>query len=333
MSRFENRLYRFCLVITFALLFGWLAGCAPQEHKIPTVGILVGGSGFMDSAEGFMVAMKELGYEEGVDIQYDLQNVAVNSEKMEEVCRDFVSSKIDVIVTASHGATVAAKKITSGTGIPVVFAVAVADHTLVDSISRPGGNITGVRFPLSDLALKAFESLLMIKPGTRRILMIYQTDYPPAVKTLSTMRPFAQSKGVALEEVPVDDLDALKDFFDAHGHNDLKVDAMQTLPEPLCYSAEGWRMMKTFARSNRIPIVGDVEPFIKDGAVLAISPSNYEMGKMAAPLVKKVLEGTPAGTIPIVTPKLQLTINYRLAKELSLTVPDHLLIQAVEIIK
>ncbi len=337
MIKYKNplgiRSYVLTLMICIALTIVSLVGCETKKEKIPKIGILIGTDGFMSAADGFMANMKTLGYEDSVNVSYDLQNASTDPEKMKEIVRKFVSEKVDLIVTAPHGATIIAKEIAKDTGIPVIFAVAMANKRIIESIAKPGGNITGVRSPLDDFGLKTFESLIEIKPQIKRILFVYQKDYPPAVFVLSELRTFIPSRGVTLVEVPLENLEAMIKYFDTHSQADINVDAIQTLPEPLCHSIEGWNLLKTFAKKNQIPIGGSAEHIIKDGAILALHPSNYEMGELTAPLVVKVLTGTQAGTIPLSTPKLHLRVNQKVAIEMGLTIPDHLMKQAVEIIQ
>jgi len=114
---------------------------------------------------------------------------------------------------------------------------------------------------------------------------------------------------------------------------DIGIDAILIMPEGLTQSAPGWNTIRDFAAKHKIPIGGGVAFEADDGAVFSYVPDNSEVGQLSAVLVDKILRGTLAGDIPIVTPESRLRINYKIAQELGITVSEDLLTQAEEIIR
>ena len=135
----------------------FLTSCAEKEEKVYRVGILSALDLFADTTDGFIDKMTELGYIEGENIVYDLYetNVPVGNE---ETLKKFVDDKVDLIFACPTEATLEAKSVSQGSGIPIVFANGGIEGTnLVESITQPGGNLTGVRFPSIEVSLKRLE--------------------------------------------------------------------------------------------------------------------------------------------------------------------------------
>jgi putative ABC transport system substrate-binding protein len=111
------------------------------------------------------------------------------------------------------------------------------------------------------------------------------------------------------------------------------VDAILIVPETLSQSAVGFGAISEFAAAHKVPVVGNIFSQIEQGALFIYAPAVIDGGKLAAQLADKVFKGTPAGTIPVLTPESQLVINYKAAQQLGLTIPEGLLKQASEIIR
>lgn len=308
-----------------------LLGATCSKDKTPVVGILIGVEAYAVVANGFKSKMKKLGFEEGQNITYIIKEAHSNEDEMKRICDMFISQKVDLIFTITHGATVMAKNATEGTNIPVLFAVAVTNKKgeLVNSIGLPGGNVTGVRYPVPDMAIKRFEFLLEMKPTIKDLLVPFKENYPPALGVLKGFRSYVKKRGVNLIELSVSSVEELK--IKLENLQNVNVDGVHILPEPYAHSIEGWMYIKEFAESKNIPIAGIVPQMYKDGAVFSYNPDEFSMGEMSAPLAKKILTGTPAGSIPVISPNINLRLNYAVAKKLDLKVPEVMLKMAREI--
>lgn len=335
MIRHYNQRYHVLLFISFIVLNFFISGCGkkkPQEYRI---GILSGAEAFNDIADGFMAKMTELGYVKDKNINYDYQTAHFDMTAYKKILEKFVADTVDLIFVFPTEPALIAKKITRGTNIPVVFAMAgIEENSLVDSISCPGANITGVRFPGPELTVKRLDILLELVPRTKRVYLIYDQNYPNAVMALEGLRPAASASGVTLVEDPVNTLEELKFKLEKRSAlRDIGIDAIFVMPDILNNSLDGFEAIVHFANEHKIPIGGGMDFTADLGALFSFVPDNVEQGKLAATLADKILHGTPAGKIMLVTPRAKLRINYNVIQKLGLTVSEGLLSRAGEIIR
>lgn len=313
----------------------FVSGCAKKTEKVYRVGIISGAEIFVNIADGFKAKMTELGYVEGKNIIYDLQKLNVDREREKQVVKKFVDDQVDLILAFPTEPTLAAKAATSGTKIPVVFAMAGIEETsLVASVSHPGGNITGVRFPGTELTVTRLDILRELVPKAKRIYLIYDRNYPTAVSALRQLHLAASPLGIKLVEDPVNNLEELQDALRKRAAaKDIGIDAILIMPEVLTQSPDGFAAIIKFAKTHKVPIGGSVNYTADIGAMFSFVPDNFEMGSQAAALADKIFKGTPAGTIMVVTPESYLRLNYKVIQELGLTIPEGLLNRAKDIIR
>jgi len=204
----------------------------------------------------------------------------------------------------------------------------------VKSVREPGGNTSGVRFPGPEQISKRLEILLEIAPQVKRVWIGYDKNYLNTAPALEALRPLAASLGVTLVEVPaasIADLEA--DLSARAASGDVGIDAIILMPDIFNHSPDGWGLISTFAAEHDVILGGSFLYTVEQGAVFGNANDLYKVGEQAAPIADKILRGTPAGTIPVVTPEQELWINYKVAQELGLTVPESLLGMAAEIIR
>lgn len=326
---------RWSLLIVAMLLVTLLGACTPAQPKVFRVGVLSGLDFIAPLFDGFKVKMGELGYIEGQNIVYDVQRTNFDMEAYRRILQGFVDSKVDLIVVYPTEASLEAKALTAGTDIPVVFAFALIEGVnLVQSIPEPGGNITGVRFPGPDVALKRFEVLREIVPAARRILVPYQRGYPIVSSQMEMVRPAAEATGVTLIEVPASDpaeLEAALQAYLVDGKPD--VDAILLLAEPLSVAPGVLTVLGAYAAGHQLPIGGALIAENGYHSIFGVNVDPARTGQQAAVLADKVLRGTPAGAIPVASSEVFLQINYTAAQAAGLVVPDGLLSQADEVIR
>ena len=315
-----------------------LSGCGGfQEKKVYHVGMF-GFVAFGQIGDGFKAKMTELGYIEGENITYDVQywNAAVDTTDagIQQV-KKFVSDKVDLVFSFPTEQTVLAKAATEGSGIPLVFCFAgLEGNDLVESVTAPGGNITGVRYPGPETTGKRLELLTQIAPAAKRIGLFYQVGYPTTEPALAVLRPLAVKLGVTLVEFPATTLEEMQAELDARAQmEDIGVDAFLQMADGLTHSPEGSALVMKFAQEHHLPYGGGHYYQADQGAIFTYSPYDFEMGELAAITADKVLKGTAAGTIPLSTPENHLIINYKVAQELGLAVPEGILSQADKIIR
>jgi len=323
-------------VVVVAML---LSGCgSSQQAKMYKVGVLSGLSAFSPAVDGFKSKMAELGYVEGKNISYDVQSTEVDFDAYKKITKKFVDDKVDMIYVFPTEASMEAKAATQGTDIPVVFTMSFTDVKgvdLIDSVREPGGNITGVRFPSSDMASKRLEILLQMAPNAKKIFVPYLKDYPNVPGQLDVIRPQAGSLGIELVEYAATSPQDLKDKLDSLVTTDgVGIDAILMLAEPLGITPPFYAELGKFAYDHKLPIGGALMTTTEGyDSIFGLLPDAKAVGEQAALLADKVFKGTVAGTIPVTTAENSLVINYKAAQALGLTVPEGLLKQANEVIR
>jgi putative ABC transport system substrate-binding protein len=331
-NRIRNRWTILLWVVVFALL---LSGCGTEKPKVYRVGILSGLSFAVDAVDGFKAGMAKLGYVEGQNIVYDLQSTDFDMAAYRSILQGFVADEVDLIFVFPTEASQEAKAATQGTDIPVVFCVANIEGTgLVDSLREPGGNITGVRYPGPDIALKRFEIMRELAPQATRMWIPYQRGYPIVDSQLEVLRPAATAVGVTLIEAPASNAAEVQADLQARAQSaDLGLDAILFIAEPLAVTPDVFAVMARFAAEHKIPIGGALMEVEGYSSLFDVGIDHLKTGEQAAPLADKILKGTPAGAIPVVSSESYLKINYRVAQDLGVTVPEDLLGMATEIIR
>ena len=314
----------------------FFSGCGKKaQEKAYKVGILCGLDHFAVIPDNFKAKMTELGYIEGKNIVYDIQRTNFEPEKERQILEKFVKDKVDLIFAFPTEVSMAAKAVTQGTEIPVVFAVANIEGTgLVDSIIKPGGHIAGVRYPGPDLAVKHFEVMRELAPDAKRMWVPYQRGYSIVASQMEALYPVAEAAGITLIEFPADDAAELRAELDARSKlDDIGFDAMLFIAEPLAVTSDAFTVMGKFAYEHNLPIGGVLMQAGDYGSIFGINVDIPKTGQQAAMLADKILRGTPAGTIPVVSSESYLEINYKAAQELGVPVSEGLLSRADKIIR
>jgi len=325
--------HRWAIFICLVALVLLTVGCGAKKPKVYRVGVLSGLDFLADSTDGFKAGMAELGYVEGENITYDVQESPVDLAAYQSVAQQFVADEVDLIFVFPSEASIEAKKVAEGTGIPVVFSYAFIEGMgLVDSIREPGGNVTGVRYPGPDIALKRLEVMLELVPEATHILVPHIPSYPIVVPQIEALRPAAKAAGVTLVELPVADAAELETALQTKVEVD-SIGGIVLVAGPIGVLPDTAGVLSKFAYDHKLPMGGAVLPIEGREITFDVGVTSFDSAKLAAPLADKILKGTPAGTIPVVSAESYLQINYRVAQEMGITVPESLLAQATEVIR
>ncbi len=312
-----------------------LNGCDEPKARAYRVGILCGLDVFATTVDGFKTKMNELGYLENQNIVYDLHRTNFNAAAEERILRKFVEDRVDLMLVFPSEVSVEAKAATRGTNIPVVFCQTnVEGLGLIQSLQEPGENITGVRFPGPDLALKRFEILHELMPQAKRFWVPYTKHSPIVPAQLAALRTAAAAAGVTLVEAPADSAaELLADLKKREKSADIGIDAVLFIAEPLTRTPAVFPKIGQFAFAHRIPIGGVLYSLEGYSTVFGVATENQAVGKLAALQAHKVLRGIPVGTIPVISAESYFQINARAAGKLGLQFPPGLLKEADEVIQ
>jgi putative tryptophan/tyrosine transport system substrate-binding protein len=320
-------------VVVIAML---LSGCGPaQESKVYRVGILAGFEFFSPAVDGFKAKMTELGYVEGENIVYDVQSTPVDVAAYKSVAEKFVADQVDLIFVFPTEASMEVKKATQGTNIPMIFDLAFTDVEgidLIESIREPGGNVTGIRFPSGEIAGKRLQIMLEMAPDAKQVFVPYFEGYPNVPGQLEAIDRLADSAGITLVKFGTTSPEELKAELDRQAASG-ELDAILLLAEPVSATPAFFTLLGKYSYEHMIPIGGTLVSMDGYSTVFGLLPEAYRTGEQAAVMADKIFNGTPAGTIPVVTAEGLFTISVDAAQALDVTVPDGLLKQADEIIR
>lgn len=324
------------LILLFALVVSSVfLGACKSEPKVYHVGVLSGMDFIAPIADGFKAQMTTLGYTEGDQIVYDVQSPGVVDPAVyQSILEKFVADGVDLILTYPTEASLIAKQVTAGTDIPVIFAFAFTDGVdLIDSITQPGGNITGVSYPTVDIAAKRLELLLEIAPDAKRIWVPYLKDYPSVPPQMEVLNTMASSQGLTITGFAASSPQELQAELDRRAASeDIGMDAILLLAEPISGTGDFFSIMSQFALDHQIPFGGNLMAVGDYSSMFGLNPNPVEAGKQAAIVADKIFQGIQAGQIPVGSSEGVLSVNVTYAQASGFTIPEGLLSQADEII-
>jgi putative ABC transport system substrate-binding protein len=303
---------------------------AQQAGKLRTIGFLGSGTASVWSpwTSAFVQRLGELGWIEGRNLAIEIRWAEGRNERFAEISAEFVRLKVDIIVT-SGAAAQAAKRAT--TTIPIVFVLASdpVDTGLVASLSRPGGNLTGLSNQSRDLVGKRLDLLREVIPGLRRLAILFNAGAANVGAEMEALQ--AASRALGLEIVT---LGIRRDEEIATGIETLKgrADALYVVQDPLLI--ENRFGISTSALGARLPTIHPAREFLQAGGLMSYGTNFPESFRRAADYADKILRGAKPGDLPVEQPtKFELVINLKTAKTLGLIVPPNLLATADEVIE
>jgi putative ABC transport system substrate-binding protein len=318
------------LAIATGALAAPLAVEAQQQpaKKVYRIGLLISGtvSSHKTRIEAFRQGLRELGYVETHNIALEYRYAEGRTDRFPDLASELVALQVDVIVTSSNAAVLAAKKAT-GT-IPIVFASAndPVGTGLVASLAQPGGNATGLTNLSSELGGKRLALLKEIFPKVTRVG--YLTS--PQSLGAGEVKAAAHALGLHLQSLSVRTSSDFDRAFDVALRE--RVQALMTSPAPVMNSHR--TQIVDFAIKNRLPAVYPDSAFVNAGGLMSYAPSLPDLWRRAAILMDRILKGVKPAELPVEQPtKFELVINLKTAKALGLTIPPSLLLRADQVIE
>jgi len=310
---------------------GWpLATFAQTQPKIPRVGLVLASTrASKHLLEAFRQALRELGHVEGQTILLEIRWAEERVERLPELVVELVGLKVDVLVVLSGPAAVAAKNATQT--IPIVMAANdPVGLGLVGSLSRPGGNVTGLSYLSEEIIAKRLELLKELVPGLARIGVLRNSLVPGHPILWKETEVAAQRLGVALEAL---ELRGPEDFGAAFATaKQRNAQALLDFGDPLTFTYRS--RITALAASSRLPAMYAVREYPDAGGLMSYGPSIVLLYRSFATFVDKILKGAKPADLPVEQPtKFELVINVKVAKALGLTVPPSLLVRADELIE
>jgi len=303
---------------------------APQT-RIPRVCILYFGTygpGGARLTDVFRERLSVLGYVEGKTILIEERSAGGDAQRMSDIAREVAASKPDVIVTSAVAATIAARQATSTIPIVMMHAGNPVAAGLIESLPRPGGNVTGTM----NLTYggKHVDLLRELLPRVTTLVILVNPTNANAPLIVNDVTEAASKSGIRVVLAQVSHAD---DFPSAYAKiRTARPDGLIVAMEPLLATHND--ELIAFAAARRLPAIYDAGEMARRGGLIAYATMFSEHYRMAADYVAKILKGAKPGDLPVEQPaRLELVINLKTAKVLGLAIPRDLLLRADEVIQ
>jgi putative ABC transport system substrate-binding protein len=322
------------LVITFVMC-GAVAE-AQQPKKVPRIGYLSVSDAATESTrfEGIRLALRERGYIEGQNIAIEYRYAEGKRDRFPELAAELVRLKVDIIVVAGGDIPIRAAKNATKT-IPIVMTGAGLDPVeagLVESLARPGGNVTGITNLTGELTGKRLELLKEAVPKLARVAVLYDPAIPASVLEVKEVLPdAARALGLTVQPWEVRAVDDFGRVFAAL--NKQRPDGLYVPRRGPLMSANQKRIVG-FALKSRLPSVYGNREDVDAGGLMYYGADLADSYRRIATYVDRILKGAKPADLPVEQPtKFELVINLKTAKQIGLTIPPEVLARASRLIK
>ena len=319
------------LTLCAMLLALCVSAKAQQPGKIPRIGY-VSVSGNVDNpgplVEAFRQGLRDLGYVEGKNILVEYRYPAEDADRVPGFVAELVQLKVDILVSSSTGALRTAKQATKTIPIIMVASFDPVESGMVESLARPGGNITGLTRLTRELSGKRLELFKETVPGISRVGILAAhsgftglKDYEPAARALKIPLQYLEV------QAPNPDLEGA---FQAAAK--ARVNALITIGSRQINRYR--KQIVELATKNRLPSMFEVSSWVEAGGLVSYSADDAANFRRAAVYVDKILKGTKPADLPVEQPtKFELVFNLKTAKQIGVTIPPNVLARADRVIK
>jgi putative tryptophan/tyrosine transport system substrate-binding protein len=304
-----------------------------QPKKVLRIGYLMPSDAATDStrAEAIRLGLRELGYIEGQNIAIDYRYAEGKPDWYPKLAAELVRLKVDIIVTTGVGPTVAAKNATKTIPIVMNLSADPVDAGLVESLARPGGNVTGLTLLNRELGGKRLELFKEAVPKVARVAVLYDPANPPNVRDVKELLPVAaHALGLTIQPWEVRDADGFERVFAAL--NKERPDGLYVTTGPLLRANE--KRIAGFALKSRLPSTYNYREAVDAGGLMYYGSDQVNSYRRVATYVDKILKGAKPADLPVEQPtKFELVINVKTAKQIGVTIPPEVLARASRLIK
>jgi putative ABC transport system substrate-binding protein len=305
---------------------------AQQPKKVPRIGYLAALDPASESArsEAIRLALRELGYIEGQNIAIEYRYAEGKRDRLPKLVAELVRLKVDVIFATSTTIAGIAKKATQT--IPIVF-YSAADPVasgLVNSLARPGGNLTGFASIAAELAGKRLQLLKEAVPKLSRVAILWERKNQGSEESWKESQGAARELGLQIHSMTVNSPDNFESAF-----NEAIKARSDALAVTLSASFSSYQKhIVSLATNHRLPAIYTREEFVGNGGLMSYGADQDAPFKRIAVVIGRLLKGTKPAEIPVEQPtKFELVINLKTAKQIGLTIPPNVLARADKVIK
>jgi putative ABC transport system substrate-binding protein len=314
-----------------------LAARAQQAGKVYRIGLVFTTSSVSEMAgpdpihplvRTFVQGLAMLGYLPGQNLLLEHRSAEGRFERFPDIMRELVANKVDAIVTVANPMTQAAKEVTGTVPIVMAYSVSPVEHGMVQSLSRPGGNVTGLAMNVGDeIPGKQLQILKELLPAISRVAFLHSKEQE--AEGVQNGEAAARKLGITLlpaEHTPTDYTAAFA--FIAREHPDALMVGASAV------NVANRHSIVEFAGQRRLPAMYATREFVSIGGLISYGVDFHDIFRRAAGYVDKILRGAKPADLPVEQPtKFALVINLKTAKSLGLEMPDKLLSLADEVIE
>ena len=321
------------VVFLVGLVFGFVyISEAQQPKKVPRIGYVSSGDPSTEPRlAAFRRGLRDLGYIEGKNILIEYRYAEGKPDEVPGLVAELVQLKVDMLVVGFLPAIHAAKQATKTIPIVMVTPVDPVASGIVDSLARPGGNITGLTRFTGDLKKRRLELLKETVPGISRVGVLWDADNENAAIAFKEYEAAARALKIALQSLA---LQGPHPDFETAFQAAVKgrASALITIRDALINRYR--KQIADRAIKNRQPSIYEGSEYVEDGGLMSYAVSDAENYRRAATYVDKILKGTKPADLPVEQPaKFELVINLKTAKQIGLTIPANVLDRADKVIK
>ena len=270
-----------------------------------------------------------LGYTQGANLVFERRAAEGHLERLPTLINELSASKVDVIITFGYPAAAAAK---AHTTLPVVaiFAGDPVGTALVESLARPGGNLTGISDVSQELTPKRMELLKELAPQLRRIAMLWNASDLGMTLRYQASEAGAKEMGITVQPVGVREPDDFTQAFTAMEHE--SPDAILMVTDSLTMLNR--KRVFEFAAAHRLPATYEFDYLVREGGLMAYAPDLDESFSRVAALADRIFKGAAPAQLPFEQPtRFKFALNLKTAKAIGIDVPPTLLSRADEVIE
>ena len=324
---------RACLTLLGGAAVAWPRAVLAQiPVKVSRIGVLSGGAPLADASPfgaALLRGLAQHGYTLGRNLALERRGAEGHLDRLPRLVDELGASKVDAIVTSGYPPALAAKQ---GTSMPVV-AINAGDPVstgLVESLARPGGNLTGISDVSAELTPTRMEFLKLMAPGRRRVAMRWNAADLGMTLRYRASETGAQAMGINVQPLGVREPDDFEEAFAAMNRE--MPDAILMVTDTL--TVLNRKRVFEFAATHRLPAIYEFDFLVRDGGLMSYGPDLDESFGRVAALVDRILKGAKPADLPFEQPtRFRLVLNLKTAQALGLTIPPILLFQADEVIR
>ncbi|WP_425807039.1 ABC transporter substrate-binding protein [Desulfitobacterium sp. Sab5] len=318
------------LVILMTVLIRFPA----EKSPVWKVGVLVANDQRLTKVEGLKSELQQLGYSEGAELKYHIENAQNDLQRMDSLGDLLLKEKPDVLVAAGAVEAQTLQEVTANNKVqvPIVFmgTLSPVDIGLVQNLSQPGGNLTGLNNYHFELTPKRLELLHRLLPKVKKVAVLGDTRVPVFTKTQEELNKVAQVLGLSVQMYTVMNSGEIQQAFESVQTD--QMEAIILLPGFFLESSTPEIINR--AKLSKLPVFGVYPQDTEEGCLASYGTSNREQGVQSAHMVSKILRGYKPNDIPVETPDhIVFSVNLKAAQELGIHPSPSILSLADQVIQ